>query len=248
MSDLLTTREVSELLAVDRTTIYRMLNDGRLAGVKVGERWRFPREEVEVLMGAKPAPAATEIPREVIPVEAIQAVQDVCAEMVEVGAVTTDINGVPLTEMSNSCRFCNLVQSTESGAQACLNSWRKLARQSDQFPRFMTCHAGLQYARAHIHIGQEPQAMIVAGQFYTIPPDPVRNEEMLRDLAEQHDLDPEALLAAAADLPVLDDRKRKEISTWLQRVARTFASLAEERASLLNRLHRIAEMSAIDDL
>lgn len=88
--------------------------------------------------------------------------------------------------------------------------------------------------------------MIIAGQFYTIPPDAVRNEETLRELAGRHGLDPEVLLSAAADLPVLDERKRNEISTWLLRVAQTFANLAEDRAKLLNRLQRIAEMSTVD--
>ena len=38
MPNLLTAKEVQELLSVDRTTIYRMLKDGRLKGVKVGNQ------------------------------------------------------------------------------------------------------------------------------------------------------------------------------------------------------------------
>ncbi|MCA9947998.1 MAG: helix-turn-helix domain-containing protein, partial [Anaerolineales bacterium] len=38
MEDLLTTRQVQELLQVDRTTVYRMRKDGRLTGVKVGQQ------------------------------------------------------------------------------------------------------------------------------------------------------------------------------------------------------------------
>ena len=48
---LLTTRQVQELLRVDRITVYRMLNDGRLKGVKIGQQWRFPAREVERLLG-----------------------------------------------------------------------------------------------------------------------------------------------------------------------------------------------------
>ncbi|MGB9754636.1 helix-turn-helix domain-containing protein [Roseiflexus castenholzii] len=43
MNDLLTTREVQDLLKLDRTTVYRMLKEGRLTGVKVGQQWRFHR-------------------------------------------------------------------------------------------------------------------------------------------------------------------------------------------------------------
>ena len=45
--DLLTTRQLQELLQVDRVTIYRMLSDGRLTGFKVGGQWRFSRHEIE---------------------------------------------------------------------------------------------------------------------------------------------------------------------------------------------------------
>jgi excisionase family DNA binding protein len=50
MTDLLTTRQVQEILKVDRITIYRMLQDGRLKGVKIGQQWRFARREVERLL------------------------------------------------------------------------------------------------------------------------------------------------------------------------------------------------------
>ena len=47
MAELPTTKQLQDLLKIDRTTIYRMLGDGRLAGVKVGNQWRFPKEEID---------------------------------------------------------------------------------------------------------------------------------------------------------------------------------------------------------
>ena len=44
---LLTTRQLQDLLQVDRITIYRMLSDGRLQGFKVGGQWRFSRHAIE---------------------------------------------------------------------------------------------------------------------------------------------------------------------------------------------------------
>jgi excisionase family DNA binding protein len=40
MEDLLATRQPQDILQIDRVTIYRMLEDGRLRGVKVGGKWR----------------------------------------------------------------------------------------------------------------------------------------------------------------------------------------------------------------
>ena len=58
MDDLLTTRQLTDLLQLDRTTIYRMLNDGRLPAVRVGGQWRFSRQAIEALMqGKASAPA-----------------------------------------------------------------------------------------------------------------------------------------------------------------------------------------------
>ena len=47
MTDLLTTSEVQQILSVDRTTIYRMVESGRLPAIRVGKQWRFSRPEIE---------------------------------------------------------------------------------------------------------------------------------------------------------------------------------------------------------
>ena len=45
--------EVAELLALSRRTIYRMIKDGRLPGVKLGPGpWRIPRESLVHLLSA----------------------------------------------------------------------------------------------------------------------------------------------------------------------------------------------------
>lgn len=251
MEDLLTTRQVQETLQVDRTTIYRMLKDGRLNGVKVGQQWRFPRQEVELLLGlhAEEGGGTDERPKrplEVLPLNCVQAVQDVCAEIAEIGAVTTDMHGQPLTRISNCGRFCSLLLGSESGRRACEASWRKLAGQSEDQPRFVTCHAGLQYARAPINLNGEASAMIIAGQFYTIPPNPVRRDDEVRNLAQQHGVDADQLVDASHELIYLDDRKRSEITRWLKKVAGAFEQIGRERADLMGRLKQIAAMTQLD--
>ena len=51
MAELLTTKQLEDLLKIDRITVYRMLNDGRLKGVKIGNQWRFPQNEIDRLLG-----------------------------------------------------------------------------------------------------------------------------------------------------------------------------------------------------
>ena len=55
MDDLLTTRQLQNLLQLDRVTIYRMLNAGRLPGFKVGGQWRFRREDLDAWIAAQTA-------------------------------------------------------------------------------------------------------------------------------------------------------------------------------------------------
>lgn len=45
--ELLTIGEVAALLRVSRDVVYRLANDGDLAGRKIGRAWRFPRQTIE---------------------------------------------------------------------------------------------------------------------------------------------------------------------------------------------------------
>ncbi|MFZ3063311.1 MAG: helix-turn-helix domain-containing protein [Actinomycetota bacterium] len=43
----MTVGEVAKYLRMHQMTIYRMANEGRLPGYRVGSRWRFLREEID---------------------------------------------------------------------------------------------------------------------------------------------------------------------------------------------------------
>jgi len=130
---------------------------------------------------------------------------------------------------------------------ACKASWQQLAAIPETHPEiFFTCHAGLQYSRAGIRIGENVSSRLVAGQFYTQAPDPTSAQKRIRALAKEHGLDSDALLKAGAALPVLDLRLQQKIGRWLQRVAQTFGYIGRERAELMGRLQKIAEMSKLE--
>ena len=124
MGELITTRQVQDILQVDRITIYRMLKDGRLNGVKVGNQWRFHAKDIERMLSPDVPPEQPYAPSEILPLHCIQVIQEVFAEILDVGAVTTDVEGRPASEISNSCDFCNLILDSSSGRQACMDSWK----------------------------------------------------------------------------------------------------------------------------
>jgi excisionase family DNA binding protein len=133
----LTARQLQNLLQVDRITIYRMLNDGRLHGFKVGGQWRFSRQAIEKWLQERQADLeVANLPQksdhldpspQALPLSCIQAIQGIFAEAMSVGSVTTAVNGTPLTPVANACEFCSLILSTKSGRQKCIDSWRAAA-------------------------------------------------------------------------------------------------------------------------
>ncbi|MCA9925804.1 MAG: helix-turn-helix domain-containing protein, partial [Anaerolineales bacterium] len=42
MAEMLTAKDIQALLQVDRSTVYRMAEAGRIPAIKVGRQWRFP--------------------------------------------------------------------------------------------------------------------------------------------------------------------------------------------------------------
>lgn len=59
VATLLTPKTVQLLLNVDRSTVYRMAQDGRLPAIKIGRQWRFPRAEIERALSNHPAATPT---------------------------------------------------------------------------------------------------------------------------------------------------------------------------------------------
>ena len=52
-SDLLTANEVSEYLRIPISTVYKLVQEGRIPGFKIGRHWRFRREVFQDWIKAK---------------------------------------------------------------------------------------------------------------------------------------------------------------------------------------------------
>lgn len=50
VSDLLTVAEVSERMRVSKMTVYRLVHDGELPAMRIGNSFRITREEVEAFL------------------------------------------------------------------------------------------------------------------------------------------------------------------------------------------------------
>ncbi len=255
MNDLITTRQLMDLLRVDRTTIYRMLNDGRLPAVRVGGQWRFSRQAIdawlaeqnggEPKLGIQDAPPETSLDSNILPISCLQPIQEIFAQTSHIGAITTDLNGKPILTMSNPCAFCSLVLATESGRAQCEASWRKLAHQTDRRPRLEKCHAGLIYARGRVVVHNIFVAMFFVGQFVVDNFAEVNTRAHLAQVARSCAVTEKQLAQAAKKIYRLDKSNAERLPHLIELVAAAYSQIGEERLSLMSRLKQVAEIAAI---
>lgn len=174
-AELLTTRQVQELLLIDRTTVYRMVSNGQLPAVRVGKQWRFARTEVDRLLQAKVTPGVAragswETPTEdaalvlrSVPLAGIQSLQDTVAELLAVMLVVTDMEGRIITEPSNVCGYYRALAPTGSLDRLCDITWPKLAAALPLNPQFVQSSLGPLCTRGLIRVHNRLEGMLVAG-------------------------------------------------------------------------------------
>jgi excisionase family DNA binding protein len=176
---LLTARQVQLMLDVDRSTIYRMADDGRLPAIKVGRQWRFPADRVRALLAvggpAAPSPAWSDSPTagttaatsavQAAGVEAVVAtsVAQVAADLLGVMMVVTDMDGHPLTAVSNPCPWFAERSGDPHLLDACIVEWQQLADDPDFEPHFAVGALGFECARAFVRSGTSLVGMVLVG-------------------------------------------------------------------------------------
>jgi excisionase family DNA binding protein len=252
MTDLLTVRDVQALLKVDRITIYRMLQDGRLKGVKIGQQWRFQPNEVDRLLGINQADSESE-PVDIqtgFPTHCVQTIQDLFAEVSQISALVVDMQGNPLTQVSHPTRFCQILLSSPSGESACRLSWQSFAHDSAPVngvpgSKFFTCLAGLQYIGAPVMDRDTQIGVFLAGQFYWQPPDPREEAERIRRLAASYDVPLNDLQDAARSIPVIPPDQHVRAESWPFIAARAVQSILQERICFIERLQQIANLTQL---
>ena len=257
MTELLTAKDMEELLQVDRSTIYRMAEQGKLPAVKVGKQWRFPADQVSnqfniTLSGPTvQATAPTELRladngdrlATILPIECVQLIQDSFADLLGVMLVVTDMGGQPITEPSHSCGLFQVVSQEPGALRKCISSWGQMATSLEMEPKFTTSHLGLLCARALIRVGTELQGMVVAG---CVAPDiwpPSR--EAMSEIAGEFGVLPEQIETHVNQVYRLSGKKQGQALHHLQRIADIVAHIVNERVTLVSRLEAIADLSAL---
>jgi excisionase family DNA binding protein len=265
MERLLTTKDLQQILQVDRITIYRMLDSGELPGIKVGGQWRFPEPAVnDWLQGIKskqtgnnsgvsvvaaqppvdPREESSRTPRltDIVSNVCLQNIQDGFAEAVDVASLVIDLEGTPLTKVSNGCSFCRLGWSSEEFRRRCSASWASLAPVEEERPQVHLCHAGIGYAVAPVQVHGERVGLVVGGQFWSERPDQERVQATAERLAVECGLPAPALIEAMESVPVFGEERVFLMTKLLATIADTLSEIGFQAYEVRQKLQQIAQI------
>jgi excisionase family DNA binding protein len=246
MEDFLTTRQTQDILKVDRITIYRMLNDGRLKGTKIGQQWRFSRSDVESLLnGTKLLEDTGKSSYDgTLPVHCLQTIQDLFTAVSQYSAVLFNLQGNLITSISNPCSFCKLFYVNPDLADTCHSSRSKFVEQAQNGEKRFTCHAGLHYAGRFVTSGEGVIGLFLVGGYRISGID--KGEEISGSrLLEKNGLHKDMINTAFEAVPVLPHKEEDKMDSWAAATAQAFESILQERSSFARRLKKIADLTQI---
>ena len=255
MEQLLTVRQLQELLRVDRVTIYRMLEAGALPGFKVGGQWRFSQGEIEAWLNSQrvdagePEDRAAGEPaseaRRYLPLSCLEPIQSIFAEALGVMAVCLDAAGQPLFPASHINPFCAEILSTQAGRRLCTDS-RLAACQPGAAGETRHCHAGLRVAAAPVEWDGRPLAHALAAGYVVGPSEWEALRERAASVAQGIGLDSGRLAGLAGTVHRIQKEDERRLLGLLSKMAGSFAEMGQQRALFLRRLRRIAEIASAE--
>lgn len=251
MTEMLTAKEMQTLLQVDRSTIYRMAEAGRLPAIKVGKQWRFPGDQVDgwlktqaptsALPAHYPAAAPKSDLADLLPQACVQLVQDTFADALGVMLVITDMAGRPITQISHPCGLFSVISHKPDALQKCIDSWYSLGQAIDLEPQFTPSHLGLLCARGMVRVGTELKGMVIVGGIAPDqwPPSP----DKVQAMATEFGVKPEALASHLTEVFYLDKAGRARVLSFTQRIANIIAHIINERHTFMEKLETIASLT-----
>lgn len=169
MDGLLTTRDVQHRISVDKSTIYRMAESGRIPAVKIGRQWRFPADELDSWLQGRMTGkrvdrhAPADPPHPLLAREVLQAISDLAGDLLGVMVLVTTLDGTPLAAVSNPCAFFDYLRTIPGVVDQCTHEWRTLSEDLDLGVKFRPSPFGFLCARTFVRVDDRLEAMLIVG-------------------------------------------------------------------------------------
>jgi excisionase family DNA binding protein len=219
----LTTKDLQQLVKVDKSTIYRMAEDGRLPAIKVGRQWRFRDEDIRQWLEEPSRDGHNESPRSRDGLSTTaQLLVDLFSDLFGVMVVVTDIDGQPLTDVVNPCGFFSALLDVPHITDLCTTEWASLGTHPTLTPTWLESRFGFKCARAFLRSDNQLVGMVIAGgvRSATIP-DPASLDTLARELG----IAVERLEQSHADMYDLDEARQNEVARGLATLATHLSDL-----------------------
>lgn len=242
----LTTKDLQELIRVDKSTIYRMAEDGRIPAVKVGRQWRFPEKAVREMLGQTTEPDAVRANEQRNALESVtptarNAVAELAADALGAMVVVTRMDGRPLTSVARPCGLFAALGEDPAVSERCITTWARYGAVPDLTPVLAPSLFGFLCARSYVRVGTELLGMIIAGGI--APADwPPRNSQIDR-IAADLDVDSEVVAAHVDEVYHLDEPAQRRLLRLLPQFAVVLSHMAESAGQLVGRLDAIASLA-----
>lgn len=162
---------------------------------------------------------------DLLDINTLQTIQDSLSQVTGMAAITTDANGVPVTNPSKFTEFCSkYTRSSILGCEKCQKCDRFNANNilDDDAKISYFCHAGLIEFGAPILAYGKLVGCFIGGQVLLEP----LKEDFVRETARQIGIDPDQYWEAAKKIPVVTQEEIDKAADFLFKIANVISDMA----------------------
>lgn len=174
--------------------------------------------------------------------DTLQAIQDAFSDMTGMASLTTDSNGIAITEGSCFTDFCmKLTRPSEEGRKRCERCDINGAEITRKFGSSVSyrCHAGLVDFAAPIIANGEIVGSFIGGQVLVEPP----YIPSIREIAVELGIDPDEYEEAVKKIPIVSNERVEKAAHSLFVIASTLSSMALKSYELHKSNHEAEKAS-----
>ncbi|AZV58260.1 PocR ligand-binding domain-containing protein [Clostridium sp. AWRP] len=169
--------------------------------------------------------------KDVIDIDLLQKFQDNFAESMDIGSVTVDVNGKPVTKPSCYTDFCiKFTQSTKIGSDRCAESHKRGGEEAARTgrPYVYTCHAGLIDFAAPIIVEGRQIGTILGGQILNSNPE----ESKYRESAKEIGINEDEYVQAVNKVKITTEKSVKAAAEVLYIIANALSKMGYEELKI----------------
>jgi hypothetical protein len=153
--------------------------------------------------------------------------------MLGVTIVITDLQGRPVTQISNPCGFFEaLMSGNPDGWQHCVRTWQQMAGQVALEPKFALNEMGLMCARGLIRAGTQLEGMVVVGGI--APENWPPSAAQIAALAGLFGVETGSVTASCDAVFRMDPASQERALRFVQRMADVFSQMIQDRLASLS--------------